>query len=187
MTDFLLIRHAASAPSADQPEPDWPLSNAGADAAHRLVSSLADRPIDAIYASPYARAVATVGPLAGARSLRITRVEPLRERKLSEAMVPDWRDHLEHSWLDFDYRLPGGESARECQQRMIACLTSLAQSHGGESLVVCSHGNALSLFLNSLDPSFGFAAWQTMSNPALYRVCHDHAGWSWDGADGAAG
>lgn len=35
---------------------------------------------------------------------------------------------------------------------------------------VSSHGNALGLYLNHLDPAFDFAAWTDLQNPDLFAV-----------------
>ena len=177
MASILLIRHAQSAPSADVAEPDWPLSDLGESQAETLVSHLSDHPIDAIYASPYQRARATVTPLASERGHTVGIQDDLRERTLADGPLPDWRDQLARTWADFDYRLPGGESSRQCQQRVVPCLTALAESHRGESIVVCSHGNAIALFLNSIDAGFGFDAWSAMPNPALYHARYDGEWW----------
>ena len=179
MTDVLLVRHAQSAPSDDVPEPDWPLSEAGSRQAEALASDLEGRQVDAIWASPYRRAGATVEPLAQRRSLAIEVAEDLRERELAHGKLEGWLDHLQHSWADRDYKLPGGESATECQHRVVASLGAIAEQHPGASIVVCSHGNALSLFLNSIDPAFGFDNWRAMTNPALYYLEYRKGTWLW--------
>jgi 2,3-bisphosphoglycerate-dependent phosphoglycerate mutase len=40
----------------------------------------------------------------------------------------------------------------------------------GRSVAVATHGNALALFLRTLDPSVDFAFWARMSTPDVYRV-----------------
>ena len=179
MTDVLLIRHAQSAPSADIPESDWPLSDAGVRQAEQLAHNLEDRPVNAIYASPYLRAGATVAPLARRRGLEVEVARGLRERLLAHGKLEGWLEHLQRSWADRDYKLPGGESSRDCQRRMIASLSAIAARHPGASIVVCSHGNALSLFLNSIEPAFGFENWRAMTNPALYHLEYHDGTWLW--------
>lgn len=179
MTNVLLIRHAQSAPSADLPESDWPLSDAGMRQAEELAHHLSAQLVDAIYASPYRRAAATVEPLARRRRLAIEVAQDLRERRLAQGPVDDWLKHLKRSWDDRDYKLPGAESARECQRRMVASLGGIAARHPNASIVVCSHGNALSLFLNSIEPGFGFDNWRAMTNPALFHLEYHDGAWLW--------
>ena len=179
MTNVLLIRHAESAPSDDLPEPDWPLSDTGLRQAEQLAGRLDGQPIDAVYASPYRRATATIEPLARLRGLAIEVANDLRERTLAEGPLDDWLGHLQRSWEDRSYKLPGGESAAECQGRVIASLRDIAERHPGQSIVACSHGNALSLFLNSIEPAFGFENWRAMPNPALYQLRYREGTWLW--------
>jgi broad specificity phosphatase PhoE len=35
---------------------------------------------------------------------------------------------------------------------------------------VASHGNIIAAMLHAMDTAFGFATWQAMPNPAMYRV-----------------
>ena len=100
-------------------------------------------------------------------------IEPdLRERTLSAQRIDNFEEPLRRSWEDFDYARPGGESSRTCRRRIVDCVTRLASSHAG-TLLVSSHGNALALFLNALDPSFGWEGWKAMGNPDLFKVDFD--------------
>ena len=151
---ILLIRHAESVPDPKQPEPDWPLSAQGERQAQGLVGKLVDEKILAIYSSPYPRALATVQPLSNARTMTTVIREDLRERKLSDERVDGRRELIARSWRDFDFAMQGGESFNDCQRRMRACIDSIAHAHQGETIVACSHGNAIALFLNSIDARF---------------------------------
>lgn len=171
---FYLLRHAASAPSPDVPEPDWPLNETGHKQARTLVDRLAGRRIDAVYSSPFRRAVATVRPLARARDLEIRTDDRLRERQLTDQWLDDHRQAVRRVWADFDLTLPGGESSAACQQRVVKAVGDLRARHASdECVLVSSHGNALGLYLNDLDPAFGFAAWSELQNPDLFAVCND--------------
>ena len=176
MTTVTLIRHAESAPDHALPEADWPLSAAGFAQAEALADQL---DVEHIYSSPYVRAVATVAPLANRLGLEISTVPGLRERKLAEGRLEDWRDQLARTWHDFDYRLPGGESSRACQLRVSESLTQLAEQHTGARIAAASHGNAIALFLHTIDPTFGFEAWSQMRNPDLFEVTWSGSRWAW--------
>ena len=175
-----LLRHAESAPSRELPEPDWPLSRRGQAQAENLATQLSGLDIACVCSSPFARAVATVRPFCEARQLPIEIEPDLRERRLSEPRTEHFQEPLRHSWEDFDYALPGGESSRTCQRRIVDCVTRLASSHPG-TLLLGSHGNALALFLNALDPTFGWEGWKAMRNPDLFKVDLDRT-LSWDRA-----
>lgn len=167
-----LLRHAESAPGRHLPEPDWPLSPGGADQARRLVTQLSGLGIARVCSSPFVRAVATVRPFCEARQLSIEIEPDLRERTLCAQRIEQFEAPLRRSWEDFDYTLPGGESSRTCQRRIVECIARLATSHAG-TLLVSSHGNALALFLNALDPSFAWEGWKAMHNPDLFKVDFD--------------
>ena len=165
-----LLRHAESTVSPDVPESDWPLSETGREQAQALVDRLTGCRINAIYSSPYRRAVATVRPLAAERDLSVRTDDRLRERELTDRWLDDHMEALRRVWNDFDLVLPGGESSAECQRRVGAALDDLRSRHGDEHVLVSSHGNAIGLYLNHLDGSFGFEAWEEMRNPDLFAV-----------------
>ena len=178
-TELLLIRHAESAPDRNLPEPAWPLSQNGRQQAATLAEDLAHVPISAIASSPLERARDTVAPLAARRQLTVAVVEDLRERVLSQKRREDWLSLLERTWDDFNLRADGGESSADCQARVVRGLTGWAEEHPGKTIAACSHGNAIALFLNHIEPSFGFEAWREMGNPAIYRCTLLHGRWRW--------
>jgi 2,3-bisphosphoglycerate-dependent phosphoglycerate mutase len=164
-SSVIFVRHCDSSGQA----PDAPLTAKGFADARDLAQRLAPLGIDAIYSSPYARAVQTIKPFAAARSLPIL-IEPrVRERLLSAQPLDDWLDHVRLSFKDFDHRAPGGETLREAQVRGLAALQRVFDD-GATNAAVVSHGNLLSSLLNRMNPRFGFDAWRAMPNPALYRV-----------------
>jgi len=172
-TEILLIRHAESAPSRDIPEADWPLSPTGVQQAQQLAEALQQWKIDAVFTSPYRRAKATVEPFTQAAGLRINVIPDLRERKLAEGRWDDWLPLLRQAWADFNFALPHCESSYDCQRRMRHCLEQLAANYRGQTLAVCSHGNAIALYLNSIDNTCGFEAWAAMKNPDIFRITYN--------------
>lgn len=139
-----------------------------------LVDRFAGCRIDAVYSSPYRRAVATVRPLAADRNLSIRSDARLRERELTDRWLDDHREALRRVWADFSLMLPGGESSAACLRRVGEALDDLRSRHDdGERVLVSSHGNAIGLYLNHLDGSFGFEDWTEMQNPDLFPVQED--------------
>ncbi len=156
MTRLILIRHCESTGQ----KPDAALSQAGEVQALALVDRLATLTPDAIYSSPYRRAVATVSPFAERVGLRIREDARLRERELSLEPLDDWLDHIRRSYDDIDHRAAsGGESLRDAQTRALAALADIAGAHHRLPLVA-SHGNLISAILRTADPGFGFDGWR---------------------------
>lgn len=165
-----LLRHAESRPSPDIPEREWPLSNRGHRQARWLIDPLGDLPLDALYASPHLRARQTIEPFARRRDMTVCLDPRFRERKLTDRWLDDHAGAVEKVWESFDLSLPGGESSATCQQRMIEGIEAARAAHPGQHVLIASHGNAIGLYLNHLDPGFGFEAWRAMRMPELYAV-----------------
>lgn len=177
-----LVRHAESQPSREVPEPAWPLSERGLAQAEALVPAMRGLGIVAIYASPYVRAQHTVVPLAAALGVEVAIIDSLRERTLGSYIEGDHRAVLERCWADPSFAPPGGESNLACARRVAQAIAELAARHRGEAIAVASHGNALGIYLGTIDPGFGFEGWKAMRNPDLFRVVHDGERATWDGA-----
>jgi phosphohistidine phosphatase SixA len=75
-----LLRHAHAGNKHAWPGPDSarPLSNAGRQEAHGLLTQLRDYPISSILSSPTVRCLETVEPLAQRRGLRVESADVLR-------------------------------------------------------------------------------------------------------------
>lgn len=181
-TTIYLVRHAQSRPTLDVPEPDWPLSELGREQARALVPAMIGLGIGVVYSSPYLRALHTVLPLAEALQLQVRVEHGLHERVLSRRNLGDeyWAT-VERYWGDPDFALPDGESNRACARRIVPAIDALAARHPGETLALASHGNALAIYLGTIDPDFGYERWRAMRNPDLFRVRYEEGRPSWDG------
>ena len=180
-TIVYLLRHAQSLPDQEIAEPDWPLSKSGARQAVALIEPLKKLEIDRVFTSPFRRSIATISPYCSSNDLTFEINEELRERKLKEqSMIENWQDLIEKAWNDFDYALPNCETGHSCQSRMSNCISGLVTAHPGKTLLMSSHGNAISLYLTKLDSNFGYAGWQTMKNPDLFRVIFNGDLPQWD-------
>lgn len=164
---LLLVRHC----EAPFQGPESPLTPGGAAAAERLATQLARYQPDAVYSSPYARAIATVRPFSEQSGLAIMLDDRIRERQLSGEPQSDWLDHLKRSYQDVHYRAPGGESLREVQERGLEVLSEIASRHA--FAVVASHGQWISAVLHHIDRSFGFESWRSLQNPDLFVLSWD--------------
>jgi len=125
----------------------------------KLVTAfLMDKKVDAVLSSPYKRAVDTVAEFARSRNLPVTTLWDFRERKVESAWIEDFDGFCRRQWADFDYRRSDGETLREVQDRNIRALKGVLDGHRDETLVIGSHGTALSTVINHYDPSFGYDA-----------------------------
>ena len=180
-TTVYLLRHAQSRPSATIKEPDWPLSDLGKKQARDIVPILAKLDIDHVYTSPFLRAVETAKPFAdfAGKPLRIH--DELREqRSLWMDSEAEFMEQMRKRWEDFHFTPPSTESNAECQLRVVNAVTELIRKHPGKTLLVSSHGSAISLLLNSIHASFSFDGWMAMKNPDLFRITTDGASLVWD-------
>ena len=162
---LLLIRHC----QASGQLPDDSLTELGFSQAETLADFLSSRQIDAAVSSAFKRAQQTIEPFAASTGLTVRVDTRLNERRLSDGPLDNWREVIRASFDDLDTRAPGGESGREVLERAWACLNELLD--GGYNLpLAVTHGNLMSLVLSSLDPSFGYKGWESLSNPDVYLL-----------------
>lgn len=170
MTTIYLIRHAHA---HWQPDEQRPLSSRGERDAQRVATLLHPLPISALYASTARRASQTIAPLAARVQLPIESIHDLRERVLSHPPAADFAAAVRRTWDDPAWAWPGGETNLAAQQRGVRVVRQLARTHAGQQIVVATHGNLLALILQHYDPSIGWAFWQALSMPDVYRLMLD--------------
>jgi 2,3-bisphosphoglycerate-dependent phosphoglycerate mutase len=155
------------------------LSDAGRQQSERVADLLAGQDVTAIISSPYTRAIQTVQPLADRLRMTIEIDHDLRERHLSSGPLDDFRASLEATWQDFDLVHPGGESSAAAQARVTRAIRRIAAPGDSRDVVIATHGNALALFLRTLDARVDFAFWTGMSLPDVYVVETTPHAWSY--------
>lgn len=165
MTTLYLVRHCR----ATGQEPNAPLTPEGEAQADALADLLAPLGVERIVSSPFARALASIEPLARRIGLMVEPDERLVERVLCGEPRPDWREQLRASFDDLDLWLPGGESSRVAMARGRAAVDHAARP-GAERVVVVTHGNLFALILRSFDSRVGFDKWAALANPDVFRV-----------------
>lgn len=144
---LLLIRHGRTASNVtrllDTAPPGAPLDDVGLSQARALADTLADEPIEAVYASDLIRSQQTAEPLALRHGLDVIVRAGIREIQAGEdEMSADWVRYLTTiiSWQsDIDARIPGGETGREVLARFDAVLGE-ARAKGHRTIAVVSHG-----------------------------------------------
>jgi broad specificity phosphatase PhoE len=167
---LFIIRHGKSELRGEEElrglEPEG-MRAAGAIAA--CLGSIAPT-IDAVYSSPYQRALLTMKPLADLRGLDVTVLDLLSEKKLSAEPVPDKAIEHQKMWLDFSYKLPGGESSRDAQDRVLDAIKQIRTAHPEGCIAIGSHGTLIALLLNAYSPAIGYADWVKMAMPAIFQL-----------------
>lgn len=155
MTEVYFIRHAQS-DRLYHDELTRPLTREGFAYSEKLAEILKDKGIKHIISSPYTRALQTVEGLAKALGLETEIHEDLRERCAGKWHGDRFFDFVEKQWADFDYRIEGGESLREVQNRNINALSELLQKYSGSAIALATHGTALSTIINYFYPKYSF-------------------------------
>jgi 2,3-bisphosphoglycerate-dependent phosphoglycerate mutase len=187
--DVLLVRHATAVPVGtpgwEERDDERPLSEDGLRQADDLAFELDPWGLTAVYSSPYARSLQTVGPVARRRMLEVQVVADLRERQMTLAPTNEWRELLARSWTDPSFAAEGAESGQVAQRRGIGVLDLLRARHAdGGRLLVGSHGNLISLILQAFEPAVDFDFHLAMPFPAIYHLEHDGIGWRVMGGHG---
>lgn len=127
----------------------------------KLVTTfLADKNVDVVLSSPFHRSIDTVRHFADSKGLEIGIIENFRERRIDSVWIEDFNGFCKKQWADFNYKLSDGESLSEVQERNISALNQVLKEHAGKTIVVGSHGTALSTIVNFYDNSFGHAEFE---------------------------
>jgi len=163
-----LMRHC----SAGGQHKDSPLTTEGIRQAQLLAKYFYNLqiPIDKIISSPYLRAIESMKPFAQEKGIKIDIDDRLKERILSEDPVDDWLEILEYSFINYDFKLPGGESSTDAFLRAHQVLEMFYNHDNYSNMIVITHGNILALLLNHYLQSFGFNEWKELRNPDLFVI-----------------
>lgn len=151
MISIFFVRHAQS-------EHDWeddrtrPLTQEGKMDALLVKSFLVDKKIDSFYSSPYQRSIDTLVESAEHFDKEIYTDERFRERE--RGIEGNKHGMLQKRWADHQYHENGGESIKMVQERNIAAVKDILRNNENTSIVVGTHGTALSTILNYYDKSF---------------------------------
>jgi ribonuclease H / adenosylcobalamin/alpha-ribazole phosphatase len=150
LTRLALVRHGETSGNREMRylgSTDQPLTDRGRTQADEVAWALTAYPLQAVYTSPLARAAATAEAIARMAKLEV-RIEPgLRETDYgdwegltrAEALARDG-ERLRQWEADPDVApLGGGESLRQTQHRVAACVDQLALAHPGLTLALVTH------------------------------------------------
>ncbi|MGI6251387.1 MAG: histidine phosphatase family protein [Anaerolineaceae bacterium] len=153
-TTVYFVRHAKS-DTRMRDDRDRPLTPEGLKDAACVADCFKDIPVDHIYSSPYRRAWQTMTELAALKGLDIQPDERFRERR-SAGWHPFFLEHMRQLWSNGNYSGPGEENLRMVQKRNIEALNEILESHSGQTIVIGSHGTALSTVIHAYNPDFDY-------------------------------
>ena len=157
----LLIRHGETDYNREhrlQGTMPVPLNDSGRAQAAALASHLRGVPIDALYASPIRRALETAQIIGAELEIPLHQDIRLREIEFGifEGMTYDKarQQHPEdvRNWDTsyLSYKVPGGESRRDVQERMRCAWDEITTHAGLRTVAIVTHGSAIALFIRSL-------------------------------------
>lgn len=178
MTKVYFIRHA---------KPDYsihddyarPLTEEGFKDCKLVTEFLLNRGITKVFSSPYKRTVETVKDFADSLGLNIHIIDDFRERKIDNGWwIEDFNAFAKGQWNNFHYKLPGGESLNEVQERNIRALMNVLSENVDENIVIGSHGTALSTIINYFNKEFGYSGFERIKDLMPFIVC-----FTFDGED----
>lgn len=148
MTSIYFVRHA-------QPEHTWeedrtrPLTNEGLEDSKKVTEVLSNIRVDCYFSSPYKRSIDTIMESANVHYTNILTDERFRERQKGNDF-----GMFQKRWNDFNFHEEGGESLHMVQKRNIEALLEVLNNHANKTIVIGTHGTALSTILNYFEPSY---------------------------------
>lgn len=151
MTKVFFVRHA-------QPEHMWdddrtrPLTDDGLNDTAKVLEFFRPTRIDCFYSSPYKRSIQTIASTAVYFDKEILIDERLRERE--KGFDGNSRGMFQKRWSDKDFHEDGGESINMVQKRNVAALIDILEKNKGKTVVIGTHGTALSSIFNYFDDTF---------------------------------
>jgi len=146
---IFLVRHGTPQLPPDNEkryigQTDLPLSEEGLRQAANLRAKLAGEKIGSIYCSDLLRTKQTAEIIAADRDVKIVELEGLREINLAdwegrtfteiERLYPE--DYKSRGEDIVNFRVPGGESFAECNQRVLSAFEDILQASRGNILIV---------------------------------------------------
>ncbi|WP_059173644.1 histidine phosphatase family protein [Bacillus sp. FJAT-27445] len=170
-TNIYLVRHAHSVYTSD--ELGRPLSERGKRDAERVADFLKKEKIGLVLSSPYRRAIETVKGIADAIGKEVITLDAFKERILSEEPVDDFSFAIRKVWEDEAFAWEGGESNKEAQKRGIEALIQVLGTYTGETIAIGTHGNIMALIMNHFKKEYGFAFWNGLDMPDIYKLVFD--------------
>ena len=155
MTTVYFVRHAES-DHQNRDERTRGLSPRGMRDKEHVTRFLTDKGVDVAFSSPYQRAIDTIADFTGRQELKIHCEEDFREWRRDARGFESFEEMCRRCWTEFDFKAPDSESLREVQERNIGALEKILECFQGKTVIIGTHGMALSTVLNYYDANFGY-------------------------------
>ena len=155
MTTIFFIRHA---------EPNYnnhddmtrELTKKGWLDRKRVTAFLQDKGVTKAFSSPFKRSMDTISDFTDTSGLEVVTDFDFRERKVGDNWLDDFDSFAEKQWSNFDFKLENGESLSEVQNRNCKLLLKILKNCQNETVIVGTHGTAISTIIIYYDSSFGY-------------------------------
>ncbi len=199
---LLLIRHGQTPGNVlgqlDTAHPGPGLTELGERQADAMARSLANQPLDGVYASTLIRTQITAAPLGRLHSLDVEVLDGLHE--IEAGSLEKLTDHESHkrylttvfAWAagELDRRMPAGPDGHDFFERFDAAVAQVAErTNGGQATAaVVSHGAAIRTWAGrrAEGADHEFAARHVLANTGIVALEGDpDTGWKlihWDGS-----
>lgn len=154
---IFLLRHGATQKENGRKyigQSDPPLGEEGHQQAVRLRQALADSDIRAAYSSDLSRCVRTAEIVLGRRGMAVVAKPDLREVAMGEweghfrsdiaSLFPE--EYKAHGEDPENHRVKGGESLRECHERVVEAFDDIVATSQGD-ILIAAHGSTNRLIL----------------------------------------
>lgn len=186
-TRLYLIRHGETEWNRGGRYQGWTdiaLSEEGQWQAKLLAKRFEYMPLDAIYASPLKRAIATAEPIAKQKGLPIILDEHFKEinfgeweghtvAELTEKYGKPYTDFFENP---FAHSMPGEGSFHKVAERSMAGFEEIMKKHRGQRVAIVAHGGLLRVFmitLLGLDLTMYRRMWLTNTSISMVDINED--------------
>ena len=151
MTTIYFVRHCK--PDAKiQDDRNRPLTDEGLADSQQVLEILKDKNIDIFISSPYKRSYDSIKKAADYYGKNIITDERLRERKAGKNS--NNHEMFKKRWSDLSFAEEDGESIGAVQKRNIEALNEILEQYPDKTIVIGTHGTALSSIFNYYDSSF---------------------------------
>lgn len=164
MNTFYIVRHGETENNRTGRLSGWidtPFTDTGLEPTHTVICKLASVHIDEMYSSDLGRAFITAYVIAGGIGYAkdIHRLSGLREVNYGDAAnMYKTEAYTLYPLLDRDthYTPPSGESLKDMQKRVLACISCLNDTYSNATiLLVCHSGVMAALRASHLGQDFG--------------------------------
>ena len=153
-----------------------PLAEEGVINSKKICEFLEGKNINRIYSSPYKRAIDTIKELSQTLNIEIEIINDFRERKISDVWIEDFNSFSKNQWDNFEYKLNGGESLKEVQDRNVKALHKILNENSNKNIVIGTHGTALSTIINYYDDTFDYLSFTKIKDIMPFILCMEFDG-----------